>query len=150
MQLTSEDGFVIYDNTHRENISLPKNSLYMVKNLGVESEMYNFNIPYPNGFYYAKLYHLSQNKNNRAGVVLLSPQIASDSSNPVISLSERIRVPVYVEKKFPISDFVTELSDFTIQIDENINIDSDANGVYDDDFDSTRNHVKISDQEIIF
>lgn len=150
MQITSDDGFVIYDNTHRENISLPKNSFYMVKNLGMESEMYNFNISYPNGFYYARLHHLSQGKNNRAGVVLLSPQLSSDSSNPVISLSERVRVPVYVEKKFPISDFITELSGFSIQIDENMNVDSDGNGVYDDDFDSNRSNVKISDQEIIF
>lgn len=150
MQITSEDGFTIYDNTHRENISLPKNSLYTVKNLGMESEAYNFNISYPNGFYYARLHHLTSNKNDRAGIALLSPQLSSDNSNPVVSLSESVRVPVYAERKFQISDFVTELSPFAIQIDENINVDSDSNGVYDDDFDSTRNNVKISEQEIIF
>ena len=89
---------------------------------------------YPNGYYYAKLQHLEKNSRDRAGVLLLSPQAGSDTTSPVISLEENIRVPVYAQEKFLIKDFVTELSKYTLSIDEDISQDADNNGVFDDDF----------------
>lgn len=74
MKISSEKNFAIYDTTHRENIVLPANSLYTIRSLGLASDRYNITLPYQNGYYYARLSHLSRDKNDRAGVVLISPQ----------------------------------------------------------------------------
>lgn len=149
MRITSQENFTIFDHTHRERVILPANSEYIVKSLGTVSDRYNFTIPYQNGHYYARLRHLSQGKNNKTSVVLVSPQYGSDSTSPVISLSERIRVPVYATEKFAFSDFITELSKYSVEIDEDTSVDADNNGVFDDDFTSNRSYIAISEQEMI-
>lgn len=148
MRITSTEKFEIFDHTHRQNISLPANSEYIVKSLGTESERYNFTIPYTNGHYYARLQHLSQGKNNKTSVTLVSPQYGSDSTNPVISLSESIRVPVYATEKFAFSDFITELSQYSVEIDEDTSVDANNNGIFDDDFTESRSHITLSEQEM--
>lgn len=150
MQVYSDAAYSVFDVSHNNEVRLPPNSEYMVKNLGTESEMYNFSIPYQNGYYYARLSHLSAPNNVRAGVVLLSPQLASDSTSPVISLSDVIRVPVYAEKSYKIADIVTELSGYELKIDEDASVDANKNDVYDDDFDEARNNVTITENDIIF
>lgn len=148
--MTSSDSFVIHDATHKANNILSANSTYIVKSLGIVSDMYNFTIPYPNGHYYARLNHLSTGKTNRTSVSLIAPQFGSDATSPVVSLTNTVRVPVYSQEKFVLSDIITELSSYELQIDEDTSVDADGNGVYDDDFTSSRNNITISDHEIIF
>lgn len=150
MRLTSSETLTIRDTTHRKDLVLPGNSTYIVKSLGMASDMYNFTIPYPNGHYYARLQHLSSGKNYRTATTLVAPQFGSDATSPVISLTDAIRVPVYAQEKFQFSDIITELSSYSVQIDEDTSVDADGNGVYDDDFSSARTNVLISDQEIVF
>lgn len=149
MQIFSSDKFSIYDNTHKNRLELPANSRYIVKSLGARSDRYNFTIPYENGHYYARLHHLSSGKNNKTSVVLIAPQLASDSTSPVISLSDAVRVPVYATERLSLKDIVTELSSYSVEIDEDTSVDADGNGVFDDDFTSNRSYVTISEQEII-
>lgn len=134
MKIASSDSFAVYDTTHRVKNIFPKNSLYMVRSLGIESDEYNVVVPYPNGYYYARLHHLTRDKTDRAGVVLISPQTASDETPPVISNMDNLRIPVYSKMTFPFSEIISELSGFSTLIDVDTSVDSDGNGVYDDDF----------------
>lgn len=115
----------------------------------MESEEYNFSIPYPNGYYYARLHHLSPQKNARAGITLLSPLASSDATGPVISLSQALRVPVYATKEFPLEKYITEMSQYTILVDSDNSVDADKNGVFDDDFVNATGEVKIVDKKLI-
>lgn len=148
MRLTSSDNFTIFDTTHNKNIALPANSVYIVKNLRSNSDKYRFTIPYPNGNYYARLQHLSSGKNYRTGVTLISPQLGSDSTPPAVSLSETIRVPVYSKETLQFSEIISEMSAYTVEVDEDTSVDADGNGVFDDDFGEARRNVTISPQEM--
>lgn len=150
MRMMSENALTVRDATHGNAIDIPKNSHYIVHSLGFKSDRYNVSIPYRNDYYYARLKHLSLDRNDRSGVELISPHIGSDETPPVIDLSEVIRVPVYAKVSFPISDIVTELSRFDIALDVDTSVDDDKNSVYDDDFVKNSTSVNIDNNSIIF
>lgn len=150
MKITSSERFAIRDATQRNTISMMPNSLYMLRSLGIESDRYNVVVPYPNGYYYARLKHLSEGKNDRAGVLLMAPQLASDKTSPVISLGDSIRVPVYAEQSFALSDIVTELSKYSVTVDPDTTVDENKNGIYDDDFVASGDGVRVTDHDMIF
>lgn len=78
--------------------------------------------------------NLTPGKTDRAGVILFSPQASSDDGAPVIDLPTRIRLPIYSTKTYKISDILTDLSDVTLAIDGNLTVDTNNNGIPDDDF----------------
>ncbi len=64
----------------------------------------------------------------------MSPQAFLDKSAPVIDIPEKIRIPVYQQTAFDLKNFITDRSSYTVSIDPDIVVDSDKNGVFDDDF----------------
>lgn len=150
MRLTSDQSFSIRDHTHRHTLDFDPNAVYITKNISSRSENFSFSIPYPNGFYSARLSHLSHDKNDRAGVTLLAPQRGSDTTPPVISLGGALRVPVYATTTIPLEEIVTELSEYDVSIDIDTTVDADANGIYEDDFVTAGSGVTVTDTELIF
>lgn len=148
--ISSDSSLVIRDNTHSSNLIIDKNSLYIAKNINSISGKISFSLSYPNGYYYARLHHLSNLKNDRAWVILLSPQLSSDSSAPIVSIDSVVRVPVYAETRYNFSDIITELSSYTVTVDEDISQDEDNNSIFDDDFVSKWKNISINNSEIIF
>lgn len=87
---------------------------------------------------------------DRAGVILFAPQASSDDGAPLVDLPARIRLPIYSKKTFKISDILTDLSDATISIDSDMGIDSDGNGIYEDDFSLSGTGFSISQYDLEF
>ncbi len=94
--------------------------------------------------------NLTTNRMDRAGVILFSPQASSDDGPPIIDLPTRIRLPIYSTKTYKISDVLTDLSNATIAIDSDLTIDSNNNGILDDDFVLSGNGFTISAYDIAF
>lgn len=65
---------------------------------------------------------------------MFAPRASSDRSPPVVDIDRSIRIPVYQKKEVQLKDIITEMSDYTVAIDADTTQDSDANGIYDDDF----------------
>ncbi len=122
----------------------------MTYDLGDPGARYEVSIPYINGYYYARLQNLTTKKMDRAGVVLFAPQASSDDGAPVVDLPTRIRLPIYATKTYRITDILTDLSQATITIDSDLMVDSNNNGVSDDDFAVFGTGFQISDQILTF
>lgn len=122
----------------------------MTYDLGDRSERYEVAVPYVNGYYYARLANLTARKTDRAGVILLSPQAASDDGAPIVDLPTRIRLPIYATKSYKVSDILTDLSRANISIDNDLTRDADNNGISDDDFATSGTGFSISPQTLIF
>lgn len=137
VSIISDKNYTILDVTHNKNLIMHAGNMYIIKGLGFESDEYNFHISYPNGFYYARLHHLSEKKNNRAGVILLSPHSGSDSTTPVVNLSDNIRIPVYSKMTIALDRHITELSSYRVTLDADNTVDSNKDGVFDNDFENT-------------
>ena len=150
MTVVSGHNIVITDQLTRTNTRLEPGTLYLRQSLGPVATEYNFNIPYPNGYYYARLKNLNPRYTDRVGVVLLSPQASSDRTSPVSSLSDIIRIPVYVTQSVSLADSVTELSDFVIRFDDDTTTDANNNGVFDDDFVESSPRVRQENGQLIF
>jgi hypothetical protein len=149
MRLYSSDrGAVVRDRTRSLDIRLPDASTYLTYDLGTGSDHYDVSIPYPDGYYYARLADLTKNKTDRAGIELLAPQIASDDGAPIIEVPSRIRVPIYGYRTLSLTDLVTDMSHTTIQIDGDITVDTDRNGTPDDDFATTGTGYALSTTEL--
>lgn len=150
MRLTSDHAFSVRDHTHRNTIDFSPHAVYITKHMSSRTERYSVSIPYPNGFYSARLSHLSRDKTDRAGVTLLAPQRGSDTTPPVISLEEALRVPVYATTTIPLEDVITELSEYTVSLDVDTTVDADSNGIYEDDFVTSGSGVMVSDEGLVF
>lgn len=83
-------------------------------------------------------------------MILFAPQKSSDDGAPLVDLPEHIRLPIYSNKTYKISDFLTDLSDTTLSIDSDLTIDSDGNGIFDDDFAVSGSGFTISAYELVF
>lgn len=114
--------------------TIPPSTEYRHVDLGTISEHYSATIDFPDGFYSARLQSLSSPSHIRAGVTLIAPQASLDKSPPVVDIAGRERLPVYQTSKKNISDIVTEMSDYTFSIDPDTSIDSDNDGIFDNDF----------------
>lgn len=65
-------------------------------------------------------------------------------------LPELVRVPVYARESYQFSAIISELSKYSVTIDVDTSVDSDGNGIYDDDFVTESNSLKILPTEIEF
>jgi hypothetical protein len=146
----SDAGAVITDLTSRRDISLVGGSTYITYDLGERATSYEISLPYPNGYYSARLHNLTEKKTDRAGVTLFAPQATSDDGSPIVDLPTRIRLPIYSSRNYKITDILTDLSTASISIDPDLATDADNNGIFDDDFASSGAGFSISSQEISF
>jgi hypothetical protein len=46
-------------------------------------------------------------------------------------------MPVYQTREIYLKDIINEMSDYEVSIDADITVDADANGIYDDDYNTT-------------
>jgi hypothetical protein len=76
-------------------------------------------------------------------VTLIAPLASLDRSRPLLDL-ERVRIPVYQEKKYLLSDIISETSPYTFSLDPDTTIDTSGNGVYEDDYTTSASGVRIS------
>jgi hypothetical protein len=146
----SDAGAIIRNHTIANNITLAWGATYMTYDLGDLGARYEVSVPYVNGYYYARIQNLTTKKMDRAGVVLFAPQASSDDGAPVVDLPTRIRLPIYATKAYKISDILTDLSQATITIDSDLMVDSNNNGVSDDDFTIFGTGFQVSDQILTF
>ena len=111
---SSDRGQVIRDHTQDQDIRLPYSSTYLTYDLGSRSDSYDVSIPYPDGYYYARLANLTKNKIERAGIELLARVRAllrrCRQSHPQdeelaedLTLTEHLYVAMYRGKKITLS-----------------------------------------------
>ncbi len=93
--------------------------------------------------------NLTPNKTDRAGVILFSPQVSSDDGAPLIDLPTRIRLPIYSTKSYKISDILTDLSNATLAIDSDLTIDTNGNGIPDDDFGTNSSKFTLTPFDLV-
>lgn len=146
----SDGGATIDDPRTRNRIPLTGGATYITYNLGDRGDKYEVSTPYANGYYYARLKNLTTNISDRAGVILMAPQASSDDGAPIIDLPTQIRLPIYSTREYKIADILTELSQAHISIDGDITIDTNNNGISDDDFATSGNGFLVSEQIITF
>lgn len=91
------------------------------------------NLSQKDGMYSARIAS-TQSEGIQSDVILFAPQLTLDKNPPLIDMSEKIRIPVYTERSIDLRDEISEIQDYSIEIDQNRQIDEDNNGVYDDDF----------------
>ncbi len=82
----------------------------------------------------------------RSSVILFSPQIASDTSAPVVDFPDTIRVPVYASASFDLTDYISEMHSYTVSIDEDITQDENENGIREDDFTITGSKITLQEK----
>lgn len=141
-------GFVVRNIAQDVTTSVAGWSDYITVNLGNRSDIYNFNLNYPNGYYSARLHSMGENAVN-AWVILFAPQASSDNSAPVIDIPENIRIPVYSTKTLTMSEYITEMNTYTMAIDPDVTIDSNGNWVVDDDFWEGSQIVRLQQNALI-
>jgi hypothetical protein len=146
----SDAGSVLRNHTSENNIVLGWGASYSTYDLGDRSQRYEISVPYINGYYYARMANLTAKKSDRAGVILFAPQASSDDGAPIVDLPTRIRLPIYATKSYKISDILTDLSQATITIDNDLTLDSDKNNISDDDFATSGTGFSISSQTLTF
>jgi hypothetical protein len=140
----------IRDNIEKSIIVIPKNAIYALKNVWSPNDEYNFEINYPNGFYSARLYSITDSEAIRAWVTLLAPQISSDKSSPEIDLADTVKIPVYSMKQMPLKDIITESTHYTIMLDQDIDQDENHDGILDNDFMTFGTGFNISSSSLDF
>jgi hypothetical protein len=127
----------IYEPASEKSSKISPDTLYRIVPLGLPAESYTAHVSVPDGFYSARLRSLTDDQMIRAGVTLIAPQASLDRSPPVVDIAGRERIPVYQTRSKPLSDIITEMSSYTLTIDPDTTIDSDGNGIFDDDFSSS-------------
>lgn len=112
----TEGAISIYNTISKNSTYIEKDGIYQYHGLGSISDSYSINIPYANGFYYAKLTASRANGtlSDIAGVTLLAPQKSLDTDPPIIDLADTIRVPVYQKKEYLLKDIITDSSEYSV------------------------------------
>ncbi len=82
-------------------------------------------------------------------VILFSPQISGDTSDPVVDIPEVLRVPVYVSKTFDLSEYISEMNSYDILFDQDVRIDENGNGILDDDYTKTASQISLVGNSLI-
>ena len=95
---------------------------------------YNTTIPYTNGYYQSRIQSLTLSHSVRSSPIIFAPQASSDTSPPVIDLPDTIRIPVYTAQSYNLKDIITEASSYTLDVDDNALVDTNGDGVPDNDF----------------
>ena len=138
-------SFSVYNTRSKESTILEENALYQYQTLGNPSDTYTVTVSYEDGFYFSRLRATSQNGelSDVAGVTLLAPQKSLDTDAPIVDIPQTIRVPVYQKKEFITKDVITDVSEYTIQIDPDITGDENRDGIFDNDFTQKGDGVEI-------
>lgn len=133
MKITNLDGsFTIRDNLEESLVKIESGGQYRMVSFPSRDSSYVVSLPYENGFYSARM--RSSDSETNAGVALFAPQASLDHGSPIVDLDDRIRVPVYKSISYQLSDFITDVSPYTVSIDPDLTQDENQNGIYDDDF----------------
>lgn len=129
-------------------------AIYEYSNLGPKSDNYNINLQRENNWYYARLWSVGPTGDEaRARLTLLSPQYAADSEAPNITLSQSIRVPVYLTQTLDMNDYTDDVSgvkDIYFDTDLTKDSDNDGNKENDHDSDTTGNIIHKTDRLGVF
>ncbi len=56
---------------------------------------------------------------------------------------------MYTTQSFALGDIVTELSQYAIDFDDDMSVDANKNGIFDDDFDVSSAVVKVTDNQLM-
>jgi hypothetical protein len=112
---------------HDDDIVLSPQSLYHSELITRLADEYSTEIPYPNGYYYARIQNLDGRALTVARETLFTPQASSDTSSPDLDIRDTIRVPVYQSRDIPLQTIITETNPYTLRIDPDISQDSDGN-----------------------
>jgi hypothetical protein len=116
--------------------------------LPVRSDRYTVGFPYENGYYSARLSAFGSDVH--AGTTLLAPQASLDHSAPIVDLDDAIKIPVYQSHSLIFSDFITDVSPYTVKIDDDITKDTNNDGIYDNDFGTIQSGAVIGEQSMRF
>lgn len=143
-------GFDIRDHIRDEEIGFAGGAEYLMQSVSTASDMYSTTLEYPNGFYLATLRSLSYPSSDTARVTLLAPQLSADTSAPQLDIPEVTRIPVYQQYAYSLRDFVSEINEYTLELDPDVSTDSDGNWVFDDDFASSGTGFVIDKNSISF
>lgn len=145
----SDAGAMIRDVREGRSITLAAGVVYYSYNLGAPSDQYNVTIPYPDGYSYLRLASLTPNKNDRTRPpLLISAQRENDTGAPVVDLPSQLRIPVYAKRSFPLKDILSDLGIATLRIDEDTTIDSNNDGIYDNDFTPSGSRFSLSSSDL--
>lgn len=153
MKIYSEKPFSRQNHIKNRTEKNNADAVYMMQTLGKPAKEYSVAVDYPNGYYYARITSLSDPDQHLSNVVLLSPQSASDKTAPVVAFpggGNKIRIPVYAAASYKFDDIITELSDYDVRVDADTSVDSDKNGIFDDDFVKSATGVNIASENITF
>lgn len=120
-------GFDIRDHIRDEEIGFAGGAEYLMQSVSTASDMYSTTLEYPNGFYLATLRSLSYPSSDTARVTLLAPQLSADTSAPQLDIPEVTRIPVYQQYAYSLRDFVSEINEYTLELDPDVSTDSDGN-----------------------
>jgi hypothetical protein len=135
---------VIYDPVSKLSLSIPAGTEYRHISLGKKADRYTVYFPFQNGYYSARLHSTMSDTLVRAGVTLLAPMASLDRSAPVVNLPGSVRVPLSQVSIQPLTDIITDMSPYTLTIDPDITLDSDKNGIYEDDFASSAPSMSVT------
>jgi hypothetical protein len=128
MRITSAGGEVILrDLVHDDDIIISPRALYLSESITRIADEYSVEIPYPNGYYYARIQSLDARGMTTARETLFTPQASSDTSAPDLDIRDTIRVPVYQARDIPLQSIITETNPYTLSIDIDVSQDSDGN-----------------------
>lgn len=123
----------IHDPIARTSLTLEAGGEYQTIAIGNHSDDMSITFSYPDGYYSARLYALSDSDATHAGITLIAPLASLDRSRPVLDL-DRVRIPVYQEKKYLLRDLISETSQYAFSIDPDTTVDTSGNGIYEDDY----------------
>jgi hypothetical protein len=139
---------VIYDPLSQKSDAILPNTEYRHLDLGKIATEYSIDFPFADGFYSARLRSLRDDRMIRAGVTLIAPQASLDRSSPVVDTSS-LRIPVYSPYSIVKKDIITEWSIYSVMIDPDVTIDTDNNGIYDDDYVMSASGLIIGASDIV-
>lgn len=125
----SHINIMYYDNSELW-IDFRKINNYTLYDLWEKSSDYRITIPKENGYDYAKIMSFKNNiYSTKSNQELVSPQIEADKNPPELTLTSKIKIPVYQKKIVDLTPYLYEdswlINIRNINIDFNLDIDSD-------------------------
>lgn len=147
VRLMSTIGEVrVYDPLMRTSLSIRPWVEYRHIGIGQRQSRYQLSFPYPNGFYSARMTSLTSGSEIHAGITLIAPQASLDHSPPFLDVPSEIRIPVYQTQTLNLRDIITEMSNYTLRVDPDTTIDSDSDGIFDNDFLTNGSGVSVGQE----
>ncbi len=122
-------------------VNFQETSYYQLYNLGRKQTKYLIRAGIENDYYYAKIRSFKNALfSTYSNQILLSPQNESDTTAPEISNVSSLKVPVYGQKIFDLSESIFEnsgnnnIKDIYVDFDLTVDSDGDGNATNDRDF----------------